>query len=183
MHLSSLLKAPSGQVIFILSQTNSRNVFLTLLFLQFQLLSNLFSSLVSFYYCYFLPKTTLLDLEDISPNLNLDQLSRFLFVIKLIKHYNILGDFTLNTSFAQRGLDNDIKYDYDLIGHSDMGILKELEEDKTIKNILYFLYKNIQCKYCFFSLVYSGSFFHIFISSLNKYQLQNQYESLKHFIY
>ncbi|KAG4213709.1 hypothetical protein ERO13_A01G073233v2 [Gossypium hirsutum] len=68
MRLSSLLKAPCGQVkgfeevryqykmTFISSQTNSRNVLLTLLFLQFQLLSNLFSSLVSFYYYYFLPK-------------------------------------------------------------------------------------------------------------------------------
>lgn len=76
-------------------------------------------------------------MEDISPNLNLDQLPRFLFVIKLIKHYNILWDFTLNTSFARRGLDNDTKYEYDLTGHGDMGILKELGEDKTIKNILY----------------------------------------------
>ncbi|TYI96545.1 hypothetical protein E1A91_D01G080200v1 [Gossypium mustelinum] len=53
MRLSSMLKAPSGQVkgfeevryqfkmTFISSQTNSRNVFLTLLFLQFQLLSKL----------------------------------------------------------------------------------------------------------------------------------------------
>lgn len=43
----------------------------------------------------------------------------------------------LNTSFARRGLDNDTKYEYDLTGHGDMGILKELGEDKTIKNILY----------------------------------------------